>query len=179
MFKNIIVRKSEAMKMPVEVRDKNGIIKEAADDFNFNKAFVLFTDAIGAKYLITHGNRDGFLSYNMNDGNKANKGLCISMLYEMLIDKGLVNINETLNIICCYGNKAIETQKNLDSMGLIHRYPMNVKIINKTNRPCTSIVTSLKSGLFRVSIFDMDIVDGKITKAGMIKTYLNQIRSGF
>lgn len=179
MFKNIIVDKIEAMKMPVEIRSKNGIIKDAMDDFNFNKAFVIFTDVNGAKYLITHGDRNGFLSYNMNDGSKAKRGLCISMLYEMLVDQDIIKINETLHIICCYGNKAIATQKNLDSMGLIHRYPLNVEIINKTDRPCTSIVTGLKSGYFRVSVFDIDMVDGKITRTGILKTYLNQLRSGF
>lgn len=170
MFKRIIVEESEAMKLPVAIYGEgNNTVKERVSDEEFEHTFVIFTDVEGNKYLLTHGTRDGMLQYNLNSGKKSE--LCMSMLYEMLVDLKKIEAGEKINIICCHGAKVAKFQENVDAIGMTHRYPMNTEVVNMTCDPCTMDVVKRKNGTFSVSVFSMS------QKLGKVSMYVDAIRS--
>lgn len=171
MLKTIMLNKEEAMKIPVEIRSKKGLVKKGVDDYIFSKTFVVFKDIEGQMYLLAHGNREGLIQYNMSDGIATNT-TAASMVYEMLVEQGKIKNGQKLNIICCYGAIVKKTQQKLDAMGLSHRYNDKLEFVNTTASPCTATMQRLQNGTIRLGICDVPMKNGKPT----IKAWANVIK---
>jgi hypothetical protein len=173
MLKTIILNKEEAMKLPVEIRSKNGVVKKCVDDFAFSKTFTVFKDIKGKTYLLAHGNREGLIQYNMTSGSTDTSAA--SMIYEMLVDKDIIKDGTTLNVICCYGNKVKATQQKLDAMGLIHRYNDKLEFVNETYNPCNATMQLMQNGKVRLGVCDMPMKNNKLTLKGWVNVLKREL----
>lgn len=159
MFKNILLNKSEADKIPQITNMKGGT--EGATE-NWENLFSTFEDTKGNKYLLCHGTEEGYLAFYGCAVNPYE-------VYRKLVKDGFIKKNEHLYIVCCYGTYVREMSMSKRIKGTELEYhdefkesDYNFSFVNDTKEPGYVRKTKLNNGLYRFSIGTKESLFSKI-----------------